>query len=193
MTTAARRPDTGAVATPMDSTHDATGTDLDGTELDGDDLAVAEALAYEVARLMRIVQRAGRYAGPAADLDRATFHVLVHLAGRDDPQRSSDIAEAVCADPSTVSRRVAALVKQGLIERRADPADGRASLLAVTDAGFAALEQSRRHKARIIADALSAWPIEKRRALVDLLAEFTSDYHQHESPAAAARRSGGGN
>ena len=157
-----------------------------------DDLAIADELACQVSLLMRIVQRSGRYAGPA-DLDPATFHVLVHLARSDGPQRSGDIAEALYSDPSTVSRRVAALVKQGLIERRADPGDGRASLLAVTRAGHTALEQSRRRKAEIVADALSTWPIEKRRALVALLADFTSDYHQHELPAPTQRRHGGGN
>jgi DNA-binding MarR family transcriptional regulator len=169
-----------------------TRTAVDTADPGPDDLAVADALACQISLLMRIVARSGRYAGPA-DLDPATFHVLVHLAGSNGPQRSGDVAEALCTDPSTVSRRVAALVKQGFLERRADPGDGRASLLAVTREGHVALEQSRRRKAEIVADALSTWPIEKRRALVTLLADFTSDYHQHEIPAANARRSGGGN
>ncbi|MFD1233755.1 MarR family winged helix-turn-helix transcriptional regulator [Pseudonocardia benzenivorans] len=159
---------------------------------DADDLAVADALAHEVSRLLRLVQRTSRYSGPA-DLDRATFHVLVQLATGVGPQRSGDIAEALCTDPSTVSRRVAALVKQGLIERRADPDDGRASLLAVTDAGHAALEQSRLHKAWLVAGALAGWPIEKRRALVALLADFSTDYQQHELSTGPVRRHGGGN
>lgn len=159
---------------------------------DADDLAVADALACEVVRMLRLVQRSARYSGPA-DLDRATFHVLVQLASGDGPQRSGDIAEALCTDPSTVSRRVAALVKQGLIERRADPDDGRASLLAVTEDGHAALEQSRLHKARQVGAALATWPIEKRRALVALLADFSTDYQQHElSTGILARRHGGG-
>ncbi|MGD9986636.1 MarR family winged helix-turn-helix transcriptional regulator [Pseudonocardia sp.] len=152
-----------------------------------DDLAVADALGYEIARLFRLVQRSSRSSGPA-DLDRATFHVLVHLASADGPQRSADLAGALCTDPSTVSRRVAALVKQGLIERRADPDDGRASLLAVTDDGHAALEQSRRHKARLVAEALGAWPMEKRQALVTLLADFCTDFQQHELPAGTPAR-----
>ncbi|GAY08428.1 MarR family winged helix-turn-helix transcriptional regulator [Pseudonocardia sp. N23] len=152
------------------------------------DLAVADALGYELARLFRLVQRTSRGSGPA-DLDRATFHVLIHLASADGPQRSADLAEALCTDPSTVSRRVAALVKQGLIERRADPDDGRASLLAVTDDGHSALEQSRRYKARLVAEVLGAWPIEKRQALVALLADFCTDFQQHDmSPGPVARR-----
>jgi DNA-binding MarR family transcriptional regulator len=95
----------------------------------------------------------------------------------------------VCSDPSTVSRRVATLVKEGLIERRADPDDGRASLLAVTAEGHAALELSRAHRAGIIADAMADWPIEQRRCLVELVGRFTTDFQHHDLSAAAARRS----
>src|SRR4051794_15781166 len=42
-------------------------------------------------------------------------------------------------DPSTVSRAVASLVGLRPAERRADPADGRAGVLALTDAGRTAL------------------------------------------------------
>ena len=49
------------------------------------------------------------------------------------PHRSNALAEAVHSDPSTVSRQIAALVKVGYVERRPDPADGRACLLAATD------------------------------------------------------------
>ena len=51
------------------------------------------------------------------------------------PQRVGEIAQALGTDPSTVSRKVAALVDAGLVERRVDPDDGRAHLLAATPAG----------------------------------------------------------
>ena len=50
------------------------------------------------------------------------------------PLRAGALADCLQSDPSTVSRQVAALVKDGLLERRADPDDGRASLLVLTDA-----------------------------------------------------------
>jgi DNA-binding MarR family transcriptional regulator len=167
-------------------------TELPDSGPTDEDLDLADTLARELALLLRLAQRSGRYAG-VLDMDRATFHVLVHLATSDGPQRAGDVAEAVCSDPSTVSRRVAALVKDGLIERHADPDDGRASLLAVTPKGHAALERSRRRKAEIFANTLSAWPIEKRRALVALLGEFTDDFQRHEMPATVTRRHGGEN
>ena len=48
---------------------------------------------------------------------------------------SSALAEMLQADPSTVSRQVQTLVKDGFVERRADPEDGRAALLVVTKLG----------------------------------------------------------
>ncbi|WP_379586673.1 MarR family winged helix-turn-helix transcriptional regulator [Pseudonocardia hispaniensis] len=155
-----------------------------------EDLELADALARELAMLIRLVQRSARYPG-AAGMDRAGFQVLVRLASQG-PQRAVDVAEAVCADPSTVSRRVAALVKDGLLERRADPQDGRASLLAVTEQGLAALEHSRRYRAEVISATIADWPREQRRQLVELLGRFTADFQRHDVPAVLASRPGGG-
>ena len=47
----------------------------------------------------------------------------------------------LCADPSTVSRQVASLVKAGLVERQADPDDGRASILVPTELGRAKVRE----------------------------------------------------
>ncbi|GEL16444.1 MarR family winged helix-turn-helix transcriptional regulator [Pseudonocardia asaccharolytica] len=158
--------------------------------LTSEDLELADALARELAMLIRLVKRSARYPG-AAGMDRAGFQVLVRLA-TEGPQRVVDVAEAVCADPSTVSRRVAALVKEGLIERQADPQDGRASLLAVTEQGLETLEHSRRYRAEVIAATIADWPREQRRQLVELLGRFTADFQRHDVPAAIAGRPGGG-
>jgi hypothetical protein len=50
--------------------------------------------------------------GPEAD--HSPMFLLYKLA-RYGPSRASDLAELVCADPSTVSRQVASLVKGGLL------------------------------------------------------------------------------
>lgn len=70
--------------------------------------------------------------------DRAALVLLVPIK-RMEPVRQGALAEVMHADPSTVSRHVAALVDQGLVRRVADDTDGRASRLVITDAGHAAL------------------------------------------------------
>ena len=49
--------------------------------------------------------------------------------------RVSDLAACVELDASTVSRQIKQLEDKGIVERTADPADGRASLVRLTDDG----------------------------------------------------------
>ena len=59
------------------------------------------------------------------DVDWSAHLLITQLAG-EGPMRLSALAELVHADPSTVSRQVATLVRDGYVERRADPTDRRA-------------------------------------------------------------------
>src|SRR5438105_13588068 len=68
-------------------------------------------------------------------------HVLLKALSIEGPMRASDLADRIDSDPSTVSRQVAALVKNGFVERQADPEDGRASLLVPTSKADAVLSE----------------------------------------------------
>ena len=91
------------------------------------------------------------------------------------PQRLTALAEAVHADPSTVSRQTAALVRHGLLERRADPADGRASLLVATPEGVRVFEDNKRLRSRMLATALGEWSVTDLAALTVLLERLNTD------------------
>lgn len=112
------------------------------------------------------------------------------------PVRSNALAEAVYSDPSTISRQVAALVKDGLIERRADPADGRASLLAVTDKGRELLESRHRQRSCSLARMLAHWPEADLERFAELLERFVADHERNipnlinEQAALVARSKG---
>jgi DNA-binding MarR family transcriptional regulator len=90
------------------------------------------------------------------------------------PMRVTDLAEVKQADPSTISRQVAQLVKAGLARREADPVDGRASRLAVTEAGLSACEQLHEARHAQLSKALGDWPAERVAAFADLFEEFNS-------------------
>jgi DNA-binding MarR family transcriptional regulator len=90
------------------------------------------------------------------------------------PMRVTDLAEIKQADPSTVSRQAAQLVKAGLARREADPADGRASRLAVTEAGTVACQHLHEARHALISRVLSDWPPEKVDAFAGLFAEFNN-------------------
>jgi DNA-binding MarR family transcriptional regulator len=72
-------------------------------------------------------------------------------------------------DKSTVSRQVASLVDLGLVDRAADPADGRAQVLSISAEGHRRLAQLRdARRARWEAD-LSDWEPRDVATLAELL------------------------
>ncbi|BCJ51706.1 hypothetical protein Asp14428_31810 [Actinoplanes sp. NBRC 14428] len=146
-------------------------------------------LADELLRFFRLGTRAKSMLN-AGDLG-AEFSALMllfplrHLG----PMRVTDLAEVKGADPSTISRQAAQLVKAGLARREADPADGRASRLAVTDAGLAACGRLHDMRHALLSETLSHWPAERVRAFADLFEEFNSSVETRlrHDPAVAAR------
>lgn len=114
----------------------------------------------------------------AGGFDRSAIILLKTLAGMG-PSRSSALAAAVHSDPSTVSRQVAALVRDGFVERRADQEDGRASLLAATPEGLALLERQRRRMALALAKMLRNWDEAEVDLFVGLFERFVADHEKH--------------
>ncbi|HEY0933541.1 MAG TPA: MarR family transcriptional regulator, partial [Trebonia sp.] len=113
------------------------------------------------------------------DVESAT-QSLLHVVAAEGPMRASALAASLQADLSTVSRQVSALVTSGLLERQADQCDGRASLLAVTDAGRAAIAQHEQGRHAFFADVLAGWSDEELRHFVQQLERFTVAYdHIH--------------
>ncbi len=150
-----------------------------GTEPGGAELELADAVVRELFLLVRQVKRSAERHRPEMIVDMAGYHVLAYL-NVEGPQRAGELAAAFHADPSTISRQVSGLVKAGLVERRADPGDGRASILAATDEGVRVIETERRRRARLIAAVLAGWSAHDRAALTDLLARFRDDYQSFE-------------
>jgi DNA-binding MarR family transcriptional regulator len=143
--------------------------------------ALTDAAADSVLGLLRTVRKAkARMAADArGDVESAT-HLLLHTVAAHGPVRTSALAASVHSDLSTVSRQVGALVAEGLLERRADPADGRACLLALTPAGEAAVADHERGRAAFFAAVLDGWSDEELRRFAGLLDRFTASYdHVH--------------
>ncbi|KAB1907201.1 MarR family winged helix-turn-helix transcriptional regulator [Micromonospora sp. AMSO31t] len=86
-----------------------------------------------------------------------------------------DLAERSRLDPSTVSRAVAALVADGLVDRRADPQDRRASHLTITPAGRAAMTEAYDWYGGVLSRALADWTPGEVAALSAALARLTRD------------------
>jgi DNA-binding MarR family transcriptional regulator len=142
-----------------------------------DDLAMAGDVSDQLIRLLRLMdRRQAQYQAEHPDaVERATYYLLVHLV-KGGPQRAGALAESVHSDPSTISRQVAHLVRLGLVDRMADPEDGRATLLTATDEGRRVFEENRRMRIERFAGMLSDWPMDDRRKFAELLGRFSTAF-----------------
>ena len=145
----------------------------------------AAALSEQVARLHRTFNavRQQLTAGSPTSGDGvewAAYGLLFQLVSGG-PRRSSALAEAVCVDPSTVSRQVAQLVKAGLVSRQSDPEDGRASLLVATERGQAVYAEKQVHRYRLFAHLLAAWTEDEVVTLTALLTRLNDDVVEQRS------------
>lgn len=122
------------------------------------------------------------------DTDAAATFLLIDLV-KHGPRRASDLAGQYNADPSTVSRQVAALVKAGLVRRTADPDDGRASILVPTDKGVAAAKARVARRGRAVRPVVEDWPATDRADLLRLMHRFLDDLESHRDTIAAGYRS----
>ena len=139
-----------------------------------DDVA---AVADTITGLLRSFGRArAKLLAAAAHDVEWSAHIILKVLATEGPMRSSALAECIQSDPSTVSRQVAALVKEGLVERRADPVDGRASLLVPTGKADAVLAEHDEIRLEHFTRMLSAWNERDLRRFAAFLQRFTTDF-----------------
>ncbi|WP_410872062.1 MarR family winged helix-turn-helix transcriptional regulator [Nocardia sp. A7] len=122
-------------------------------------MAVSLDKAQSLIRELYFVSRAFRAALShldEEDLLPGGVGVLGSLEARG-PCRQVDLAVDLCISPSTLSRHVAELVRSGNIARHADPSDGRATLIQITDEGRVLLRRVRISRAQGLQTALAEW------------------------------------
>ncbi len=135
--------------------------------------ATVRTLSDQLPRFLRLVH-ALKSQVSADGRDRAAIVLLFPLT-RLGPLRQSALADAVHADPSTISRHVAVLVEQGLVRRVADETDGRASRLVVTGAGRAALEILRSEREAHLERVTAGWDEADLATLTTLFGRLLDD------------------
>lgn len=112
------------------------GARLPRTEDSGEDLS--SSLRIVVARLGRRL----RVERPVDVIPAGKLAVLGSLRGSG-PVRISALAETENVRPPSMTRTVTDLAELGLVERTANPDDGRQVLVSITGLGTAALEEDR--------------------------------------------------
>src|SRR3954447_1504520 len=107
-------------------------------------------------------------------LEPAGVHVLNRLALLG-PVRLTDLATALGLDPSSVSRQVTAVERAGYVRREADPADGRATRLVLTDRGREAADSVQEKRAQALKVLTPGWSDHDHEELAALLARLNHD------------------
>ena len=131
-----------------------------------------ERLREQIGTLLRLFlvnERAFPSAEGRARYNPLDFQTLGWLA-RWGPSRPGDMADGFGIAPTTMSSVADRLQKRGLIRREADPADGRARRLALTEEGqdlFAAIYRQDLRNMDVMLGALSADERESLLALMD--------------------------
>lgn len=128
------------------------------------------ALEREIGLLLRRSRAlSARLAGQLhPDLDGAAYGLLAMLQDAG-PLRASDLVVRLGLDKSTVSRQVSSLVGLGLVDRTADPDDGRAQVLTPSAEGAARLALIRDARRERWEADLGHWPAEDVATLAELL------------------------
>ena len=90
------------------------------------------------------------------DISMREYDVLYTLSKCPEPIRIRELNRHVLLSQPALSRLVDRLAERGFVERRPDPADGRSTLLSLTEAGLAAQRQIGRRHARGVARAMTA-------------------------------------
>jgi DNA-binding MarR family transcriptional regulator len=134
------------------------------------DRQLSGELGQELGRHARLLHmlKSRMAAWAPAGLDGAAFGLLMALV-KCGPSRQGELAERSLLDPSTVSRYVGQLVKAGLVNRRPDPADGRAVQLVATEQGLAVGAEASARREQLMAELLATWSEDDARMLVILL------------------------
>jgi len=111
---------------------------------------VAGALYLSVGLLVRRL-RQGRADGGLTMPEASALNRL----DRGGPASPSALARLEQISPQSMGATLAALEGRGLIERRADPDDGRRAVMSLTEAGRAAIRSRRNARAARLAEALA--------------------------------------
>ncbi|MFF7356012.1 MULTISPECIES: MarR family winged helix-turn-helix transcriptional regulator [Streptomyces] len=129
-----------------------------------DTVALAAALRLAMGRIVRRL----RQAHEVGDVTLAGVSVLARLA-RTGPDSPGALAELERVRPQAMAGTLAGLEQRGLVSRAADAADGRRTIVSITDEGRSMLEQRRSESVSRLTHALDEFTPQERQALYDVL------------------------
>ena len=145
--------------------------------VDADTDAAIEALEQQLSMLWRRARsnsyKVARRVHP--DMEPAAYGLLVILQ-REGSMRLTDIAASVGVGKPSVSRQIAMLEQLGLVQKEADPLDGRAQAISLTAAGTHQLVTAQTARKQAFHELMEDWDVADLTRLGTLIAQLNDTY-----------------
>ncbi len=127
-----------------------------------------EVLAEELLRVARLIRRETQQRIAPLGLSPHQARAL-RVIGEGGPLRPSEVAGQLGIAARSATDSISGLVAAGYVERRTDPADGRAHLLVLSASGQDALAEVARARAQVATELFGRLDEAERAALAALL------------------------
>lgn len=114
------------------------------------------------------------------EIEPAAYSVLFTLQ-REGPQRMTAISKHLGIGKPTLSRQLSALADRGFITKQADPADGRALVISLTEQGHTRLESAQKDRSERYLHMLQPWSEEEIVSLSGLLHKLNQTYITYDA------------
>ncbi|WP_031468879.1 MarR family winged helix-turn-helix transcriptional regulator [Sciscionella sediminilitoris] len=130
-------------------------------------MTVSEERALSLVVALHRLQRSLRHAAGGGRASPTALIVLTQLH-QHGPLRIGTIAERVPCSQPTATMVVAGLEAEGLVDRRPDPDDGRATQAVLTEQGREELRTFGNSQAKVLAERLDTLPAAQRDSVLAL-------------------------
>lgn len=127
-----------------------------------------ETLAEDFLRVARLIRRETQHRIAPLGLNPHQARAL-RVIGEAGPLRPSEVAEQLGIVARSATDSVSGLVDAGYVQRRTDPADGRAHLLTLSTSGREALAEVSRARREVAAEVFGRLDEDERASLSALL------------------------
>lgn len=126
-------------------------------------------------RARSVSQQLSRQVHP--DMEPAAYGLLTVIR-REGPIRLTDLALNIGVGKPSVSRQIAFLESLGLVFKEADPLDGRAQAIRLTEKGEEKMHQVQDARRQVFRERLGEWPVGELQTLAEYVAKLNTIYER---------------
>jgi DNA-binding MarR family transcriptional regulator len=143
-----------------------------------------DELAETFFTVAHAMKRIANYRMPGGGLTLARLRALMMLS-REGAMRMGELSDCLDVAARTMTSTVDGMVRDGLVERRRDPGDGRVTIIEATDAGRAAFEEGWAEHTRSVAGLFDVLDEAEKSRLLDILHRLETAVDDAEQGALA--------